>query len=379
MQNWIGVETLKVVIAGGGTGGHIYPGIAIAKYLQSRDKDIDIIFIGTRKGLEMDLVPREGYKLELISVSGFERKISFDTLLTVKKAFKGLSESKRILRQFKPDIVIGTGGYVCGPVVFSSWLMGIPAIIHEQNVIPGVANKLSAKFVKKIAISFEESKKYFKNKSKLVYTGNPIRGEILKADRKKALASLGLSEDTPIIMSAGGSRGARPLNEAMVDLIDKNIKRNRRYQVIMSTGKNQYEHVLGMLKDKKIDVDKTKNIRVLPYIYEMENALAASDIVISRAGAIMLSELTALGIPSVLVPSPYVANNHQEYNARALEKAGASIVILEKDLKNIDLESKVFQMINNDKKLKFMRFNSQKLACTDADEKIYNIIKEITL
>ncbi|MDD3838975.1 MAG: undecaprenyldiphospho-muramoylpentapeptide beta-N-acetylglucosaminyltransferase [Clostridia bacterium] len=370
---------MKVVIAGGGTGGHIYPGIAIAKYLQSRDKDIDIIFIGTRKGLEMDLVPREGYKLELISVSGFERKISFDTLLTVKKAFKGLSESKRILRQFKPDIVIGTGGYVCGPVVFSSWLMGIPAIIHEQNVIPGVANKLSAKFVKKIAISFEESKKYFKNKSKLVYTGNPIRGEILKADRKKALASLGLSEDTPIIMSAGGSRGARPLNEAMVDLIDKNIKRNRRYQVIMSTGKNQYEHVLGMLKDKKIDVDKTKNIRVLPYIYEMENALAASDIVISRAGAIMLSELTALGIPSVLVPSPYVANNHQEYNARALEKAGASIVILEKDLKNIDLESKVFQMINNDKKLKFMRFNSQKLACTDADEKIYNIIKEITL
>ncbi|MDK2991743.1 MAG: UDP-N-acetylglucosamine--N-acetylmuramyl-(pentapeptide) pyrophosphoryl-undecaprenol [Clostridiales bacterium] len=369
---------MRVLIAGGGTGGHIYPAIAIAKAIMRHKPETEILFVGTKKGLESQLVPKEGFKLETITVSGFNRKLSFGIFKTLADLQRGLKESRGIIDRFEPDVVVGTGGYVCGPVLFIASLKHIPTIIHEQNVMPGATNRILSHFVDKIAISFDQSAQYFNVPTgKVEITGNPVRREIIDAKPQPSRKSLGFSADKPVIAIIGGSRGAERINQMAVGLIDWVIKRRKPYQVLLSTGNAQYEAVLNGIKSKNIDLAANRHIKVLPYIYDMGEALAAADLVVSRAGAIALAEITARGLPSILIPSPNVVNNHQEYNARMLEKEGAALVMLEQDVTPEAFIRTVGQLLEDKERLKNMADNSRALGITDADERIYDMVNRL--
>ncbi|MDP4179777.1 MAG: undecaprenyldiphospho-muramoylpentapeptide beta-N-acetylglucosaminyltransferase [Bacillota bacterium] len=355
---------MKVLIAGGGTAGHINPGLAIAKYIKAQKPDTEIVFVGTQKGLETKLVPREGFELKTIRVRGFRRKLSKDTIVAIKELFQGYYEARRIVARYKPDIVIGTGGYVCGPVVFSASLKKVPTLIHEQNAFPGVTNRILSRFADVTAISFKESEKFFKSAKKLILTGNPIREEMLKVSREKARQKLSL-DNKPFVVIFGGSRGAETVNNTVVEMLKTNYKEGD-FRMIFATGENQYSKVIEKLGDAKFN-----SVEVAPYIFDMANIMAAADLVVCRAGAITISELTALGVPSIMIPSPYVTANHQEHNARALEKQGAALVILEKELSGQLLYKKIRDVINDKNKLQEMAKNAKSVSVIDAAEKIY--------
>lgn len=365
---------MKVLITGGGTGGHIYPAIAIANKIQSGMKDSQILFVGTKRGLESDLVPKAGYQLKTITVSGFRRKISLDTVKSVRELFKGLQEAASIIKSFKPDIVIGTGGYVCGPVVFVASLMNIKTMIHEQNVIPGVTNKILSKFVNKILISFEESSRYFSNSSKLVTTGNPVRKEFIDFDREVFRNELGIAEDKIVVTSFGGSRGAEKINEVMLDVMKRF---NDRKEIIFYhiTGEKHYDQM--MEKFKNMALSHSANLNILPYVHDMPKLMGASDLIISRSGAITLAEITAMGLPSILIPSPHVTNNHQEHNGRVLEKNGAAVLLLEKDLNDKNIVDLLHLFIRDRQRLVEMSVRSKALAKENATELIYASILKL--
>ncbi|NLM74607.1 MAG: undecaprenyldiphospho-muramoylpentapeptide beta-N-acetylglucosaminyltransferase [Clostridiaceae bacterium] len=362
---------MKYIISGGGTGGHIYPGLAIAKEIKAKEPDAEILFVGTRHGLESKLVPREGYDIKFIDVRGFKRKLSFDTFKTMFKLFKSFGRIMKIINEFKPDAVIGTGGYVCGPVVFSAALKKIPTIIHEQNAFPGVTNKILARYVDAVAISFEESRKRFKAKAKITLTGNPIRKEVFELDRKTARSRLSIPDNVPLVVIFGGSLGAERINECVADMINSHCN-DMPYHLILSTGMKHYDEVMN-----KIKVKLPPTIRIEPYIYNMVEVLASSDVVVCRGGAITVSEISALGLPSIIIPSPYVAENHQEYNARALEQRGAAVVILEDQLNPDILYGQINKLIS-DKDLRHkMHINAKKLGIKDSAARIYSLLKEI--
>jgi UDP-N-acetylglucosamine--N-acetylmuramyl-(pentapeptide) pyrophosphoryl-undecaprenol N-acetylglucosamine transferase len=290
----------------------------------------------------------------------------------VKQLFVGTLQARKIIKEYKPDIVIGTGGYVSGPVVLNAAMMKIPTLIHEQNVFPGITIKILSRFADVVAISFNESRKYLKAGNKLVHTGNPIRQEIIDANRSVARKHLGLNEK-PFILAFGGSLGADKINRTLIEYIGYIYKENK-VQLMIGTGERQYQYVMDELKKQGIRLDLHKNIKVLPYIYNMNEAMAAADLVICRAGAITLSEITAIGKPAILIPSPNVTNNHQEYNARALEKQGAAIVLSESDLNGKILYNKIEDLLTNQSVLQQMEKNSLHMGITNATEKIYNIV-----
>lgn len=362
---------MRVLICGGGTAGHINPAISIAKHIMKKNNRAEILFVGTEKGLEAKLVPRENFHLETIKVRGFKRKLSLDTLVTVKELFQGLLEARKIVKDYRPDVVIGTGGYVCGPVVFNAARMKIPTLIHEQNAFPGVTNRILSRFVDRVAISFKESESYFKKREKVMFTGNPLRSEMLEAERDTARQKLKIQKDEFFVVIFGGSRGAEKINQEVSELIKK-YYREIDFKLLFATGERQYEKIHENLKTYQ-----SENINVVPYIYDMANVMAAADLVVARAGAMTLSELTALKTPSILIPSPYVTANHQEHNARALEENGAAIVILEKDLTSDILYKQIMSLAQDKNSLKKMSSNAGKLAITDAADKIYIIINEI--
>ncbi|ERM92807.1 MULTISPECIES: undecaprenyldiphospho-muramoylpentapeptide beta-N-acetylglucosaminyltransferase [Caldanaerobacter] len=364
---------MRYLFAGGGTGGHIYPAVAIAKEILKNEQDAQILFVGTEKGLEKELVPREGFELVTIEVQGFKRKLSFDTLKTVYKAFTGFKQANKILKDFKPHVVIGTGGYVCGPVLMAAVIKRIPTLIHEQNAFPGLTNRLLSPFVDIVAVSFEDSVKYFKKAKKVVVTGNPIREELLRVKKEEGREKLGFSMSKPLVVSVGGSRGAEKINSTMVELLK--IK-DRKFQVLIITGSSNYDKVLEKVKKENVVLDDS--VKIVPYSHEMQYVYAAADIMICRAGAITLSEITAVGVPSILIPSPYVANNHQEYNARLLERQGASHVILEKDLDAKKLYEKIEYLLSEPSLLNEMREKAKSMSRTDASYKIYQLVKTIT-
>jgi UDP-N-acetylglucosamine--N-acetylmuramyl-(pentapeptide) pyrophosphoryl-undecaprenol N-acetylglucosamine transferase len=362
---------LKILIAGGGTAGHINPGIAIAKYIKFKNPEAEIMFVGTRKGLETKLVPREGFDLKVITVRGFRRKLSADTFVAVKELFQGILEARRIIKDYKPDVVIGTGGYVCGPVVFNASRMKIPTLIHEQNAFPGITNRILSRFTDAVAISFKESKQFFKAAKTLVLTGNPVRSEMLQTERNDARKKLGIPLEQSVVVVVGGSRGAEKINESVVDMSLKYLG-NDDCRIIFATGEVQHKKIMDKLGDKK-----PSSVEVTPYIYNMAEVLAAADLVICRAGAITTSELTVMGIPSILIPSPYVTANHQEHNARALEEQGASVVILEKDLNGNILYNQMRSLLKDKEQLAKMSRSAKKIGIPNASEKIYSIMKEI--
>ena len=362
---------MRYIISGGGTGGHIYPGLAIAKEIKAREPDAEILFVGTKHGLEGKLVPREGFDIEFIEVSGFKRKLSFDTFRTLFRLLKSFGKIMKILKEFKPDAVIGTGGYVCGPVVFSAALKKIPTIIHEQNAFPGVTNRILARYVDAVAISFEDSRKRFKAKAKITLTGNPIRKEIFEIDRKTARRNLNIPENVPLVVAFGGSLGAERINECVAEMVNSHHN-DISYHLILSTGMKHYDEVM-----KKIRVKLPPFIKIEPYLYNMAEVLAACDVVVCRGGAITISEISALGLPSIIIPSPYVAENHQEYNARALEQKGAAVVILENQL-NADILYGQIQKLISDKELRNkMHTNARKFGIRDSASRIYSLLREV--
>ncbi|MDF2523625.1 MAG: UDP-N-acetylglucosamine--N-acetylmuramyl-(pentapeptide) pyrophosphoryl-undecaprenol [Clostridiales bacterium] len=361
---------MKFIIAGGGTGGHINPGIAIAKYIKQKQPDAEIIFVGTERGLETKLVPREGFELKLIKVKGFRRKLSLDTLVSVKEMFQGFLESQAVIKKFKPDMVIGTGGYVCGPLLFNAALMKIPTLIHEQNAFPGVTNRILSRFVDVVAISFKESEQYFKSAKKRILTGNPVRTELLKVDRASAREKLGIKNDQNLVVVMGGSLGAEKINSTVAEMIKSN--NNLGFKLIFGTGNSQFNKI-----NKELEATENKNIEVVPYIYDAANVYAAADLIVCRAGAITCSELTLLGVPSIMIPSPNVTANHQEHNARALEKQGASIVVLEQELTAELLYNQIVDLLKNKTYLNKMAKDAKKIGILNSTEKIYSMLEEL--
>ncbi|TCO79306.1 undecaprenyldiphospho-muramoylpentapeptide beta-N-acetylglucosaminyltransferase [Marinisporobacter balticus] len=362
---------MKILISGGGTGGHIYPAIAIANKIKQEIKGVKILFVGTERGLESQLVPNAGYRLKTITVSGFKRRLSLDTLKSIKDLFFGLKDAIKIIHQFKPDLVIGTGGYVCGPVVFIASLFNIKTVIHEQNVIPGVTNKMLGKFVKRVLVSFEESKQYFNHSSKVIVTGNPVRNDFIDVRKEQSRKALGIDENRFVVMAFGGSRGAEKINETMANVL-KNFNGNHKISIIHVTGSKHYEGILKSLNQNNFEIKK--NIMIKEYIYDMAKFMGACDLIIGRAGAITLAEITAMGLPSILIPSPYVANNHQEYNAKVLEKNGASVLVHEKDLTDKKIINLVNQFSKDPDLLKEMACKSKALAKPNATDMIYTDI-----
>jgi UDP-N-acetylglucosamine--N-acetylmuramyl-(pentapeptide) pyrophosphoryl-undecaprenol N-acetylglucosamine transferase len=373
-----GKKIMKVLLAGGGTAGHINPALAIAGYIKNKRNDAEFLFIGNRGGMEQRLVPQAGFDIKSITISGFKRSFSPKSMLenvkTVSRTFTSSREAKKIIAEFKPDICIGTGGYVSGPVIRTAAKMGIPCIIHEQNAYPGITNKMLAKSVKKVMLAVPDAKKYFDKNVDFVITGNPVRQEILTAKKEESRKELGL-DNRPVVLSFGGSLGARKINEAVADLVARSGI-DGRYQHIHAYG-SYGDWFPQLVEEKGTDIADCSNLDIRPYIDNMPTCMAAADLVICRAGAITLSEIQAMGKPAILIPSPNVAENHQYHNAMALVNAGAADIIEEKDLTGAALMRKTDKMLLNPEKLEKYSEKSRKMAITDANERIYSVVKKV--
>ncbi|WP_338469906.1 undecaprenyldiphospho-muramoylpentapeptide beta-N-acetylglucosaminyltransferase [Niallia sp. XMNu-256] len=361
---------MNIVVSGGGTGGHIYPALALIREIKKRTKDAKFLYIGTQKGLESKLVVRENIPFKSIHITGFKRSISLENVKTVTRFLKGVKDSKKMLKEFKADVVIGTGGYVCGPVVYAASKLGIPTIIHEQNSVPGLTNKFLSRYVDRIAVCFEEAKQYFPEK-KVVLTGNPRASEVLNQDGNKGRLSVGLNKDQPAVLIVGGSRGAKPINEAVLKSLS--TLGQKPYQILYVTGEVHYEEV-----KKEVDlVGNPENVVIKPFVHNMPEILAGTDLTVARAGATTLAELTSLGIPSILIPSPYVTNNHQEKNARALSDHHAAKLVLEKELSGKKLVEEIDKILLDKDKLLEMKNAARELGIQDASTRLYKLMKEL--
>lgn len=361
---------MRVIFAGGGTGGHINPAISIADYAKSQDSEFEALFIGTKRGLESKLVPKAGYDIKYIDITGFNRKNLLKNVSVVAKLIKSRIDCRKIIREFKPDCVVCTGGYVSGPVIMAAAKEGVPSLIHEQNVYPGLTVKGSEKYVDYLAVSFDETVNLMNAKEKCVVTGNPIRTQILEANKEEARKKLGI--DKPFVLVFGGSLGAQRINDTMLNIIPR-IKENGNIKLLFGTGERNYDAIRDAVTKLGID-ENDENIQILPYIDNMAEVMAAADVVVARSGAITVSELAALGKPSVLIPSPNVVRNHQEQNAREFEKNGAAEVITEAELTPDVLYKTVCEMIENNEYLAKMSENLIKMAKTDALPKIYELM-----
>ena len=366
-----GIE-MKIIFAGGGTGGHINPAISIADYVKAHEDNFEALFIGTRRGLETKLVPKAGYEIEYIDVEGFSRKNMIKNIGIGMKLMKAVNDCKRLIKRFKPDCIVCTGGYVSGPVVMAAGALGVPSLIHEQNVYPGLTVKGAERYVEYLALSFDETVNEMKNKEKCVVTGNPIRSEILEADYKTARARLGIKR--PFVLIFGGSLGADRINNTVIDILGRLSKENK-IELLFGTGDRNYDKIMAAVKEKGIELNK--HIKVVPYINNMADVMAAADLVVSRSGAITVSEIAALGRPSILIPSPNVVRNHQEQNAREFERSGAAALITEAELSPDVLYQKINEMINDKQGMKNMSNALQAMAKTDALERLYELVKKM--
>ena len=362
---------MRVLLTGGGTAGHINPAVAIAKYIKEKEPGSEFLFIGTQRGLEKTLVPREGFEIEFVRVSGLKRKLTLENLRVLKEFITSKIEAGKIIDEFNPDVVIGTGGYACTPAIYAAKKRKIPTIIHEQNVYPGLAIKMLTKKADVTAISFPETEKLIEAKS-CALTGNPLRPNLFdKVDKIKVKSDFNF-DDKPMVLFFGGSLGAERMNDALVDMICEGFEG---FNLVAATGERHYEGIVKRLEEKGVNHKEIKNLALLPYIYNMNEVLGSADMAVCRAGAITISELNALGKASVLVPSPYVAHNHQEQNARYLEKNGAAVVLVESALNSKSLSEAITKVLGDENALGNMCENSRKMGQVNACEKIYKIVK----
>jgi len=364
---------MRMIVTGGGTGGHIYPAISIAEAFKKKNKNTKLLYVGRKQGLESELVPKQGMDFKPISIEYKKRGI-MGAIKHVRSLISSLFEARRIIKEFNPDIIVGTGGYVSGPVMFVGALMGVKTAVHEANAFPGRANKMLSRYVDKVMISFEESADAFKDKDKVVLTGNPVRQEFYGLDRSACRKEVGVDDDTFLILSVGGSGGAKKINDTMIDIMSK-VSGDHKYKVIHVTGKTYYERLMKQLQDMRVSFED--NIQIVPYVYNMPQHMGAADMMITRTGASTLAEISITGTPAVLVPSPNVKDNHQEYNARSMEKMGAGIVMLEDDLNVNHLLDTINDHLDHPEKLEKIRENCRKLPGKDALDIIVKTLNEI--
>lgn len=362
---------MKIIVSGGGTGGHIYPALTLIDAIKNKRPDAQFLYVGTEKGLEADIVPKAGINFVALKMEGgLERHFTLENIFRAADAVWSIKRASDIVKNFKPSAVVGTGGYVCGPILLAASLLKVPTLIQEQNAVAGVTNKILSKFVDKIAVGTRDALKNFPP-DKTTYTGNPIRKEVLAAKKSDGLREFNFTDDKPIVLISGGSRGARSINNAMIDVLKSAAEKNSA-QFLHVTGKGEFDSVMEKLSD--LDAP---NVKIVPYLYNMPTAIAMADLAIFRAGATGLAELTARGVPAILIPYPFAAENHQEFNARSLVDAGAARMILNKDLTAEILSATLDELLASPEKLKSMAQASLSLGKPNAADEIADLILKL--
>lgn len=357
---------MRIVISAGGTGGHIYPALAIINKIKEQEPDSEFLYIGTHNRMEKDIIPKYNIPFETIEIYGLNRKNIFKNVKTLKCFYSSIKKCKKLIKDFNPDVVVGVGGYVTGAVIYSAKKLGYPTFIHEQNSVPGKANLFLSKYSDKIGISFKSSIKEFPE-YKTVYTGNPCSEDALKKE-KISKKQYGLTENKKLVLIVMGSLGS----EKITNLMTKTLQHfeNKTYEVIFVTGNNNYEEFSK--------VELPKNVKVVPYIENLSGFMKNVDVIVSRAGASTLSEIIALQIPSILIPSPYVPNNHQYKNAMDLVDKNAAMIIEEKNLTKDCLINKIDKLLDDKKEYEFMKKNLSQMAVLDSADRIYHLLKEMS-
>ena len=367
---------MKVLFTCGGTAGHINPAVALARMFQERNEGCEVLFVGARGGMEEKLVPKEGFPLKTVTISNFWRSLSPSSIRHNLNTVRSLSISKKeaeaILDEFQPDLVVGTGGYASYPVVQGAAKRGIPTAVHEANAVPGLTTKRLAKVADTIMVGYEEARENYSNPDKVVVTGTPVRLEFFQTGRQQARDALGIKDDRPVLLSYWGSLGADVMNERMVDFIRREIDDGAPWVHIHGAGRN-YESMQAALKD----VTLPENIQIREYIYDMPQVMLAADLVLCRGGASTLSELTAIGKPAVIVPSPNVTNHHQEKNANVLANQGGAVVLLEPVCSAEVLYNTARGLLTDKSRLDMMSLAMGSLGIPDAAEKIYRALIEL--
>ncbi|ADG40016.1 MULTISPECIES: undecaprenyldiphospho-muramoylpentapeptide beta-N-acetylglucosaminyltransferase [Leuconostoc] len=365
---------MRVILSGGGTGGHIYPALALAEVIKQHEPEAEFLYVGSERGVESHIVPATGMDFEQLTVQGFKRSLSLDNIKTVNLFLKAVRQSKKIIKDFKPDVVVGTGGYVAGAVVYAAQRMHIPTVIHEQNSVAGVTNKFLARGATKIGVAFDVAKQQFPA-GKATLVGNPRAQQVAHIKSTFSWQSLGLRDDKATLLIFGGSQGAPAINLAVIDAInDFNL---RQYQVVIVTGPKRYDNVLNKLSEQKIAA--ADNVRIIPYIDNMPEVLAKTDAIVSRAGATSIAEITALGIPSILVPSLHVTGNHQTKNAQSLVDDGAALLLTETELTGKSLVNAADKLLLNEIISDNMAAQVVKVGMTDAGDRLYHLIQDAIL
>ncbi len=354
---------MKVLIAGGGTGGHIYPGIAVAEELTRLDPAIQVRFVGGDRGLEGRVVPEAGFELVTIPARGLPRRAPWKVPGALLANAAAVLSSLGILRAWRPDVVLGTGGYVSAPVVVAAWLARTPVVLQEQNSVPGLTNRLLARVADEVHLAFSESRGWFARKDRLKLSGNPVRREILSGERRPALARFGLAEGVPTVFVFGGSRGARRINEAALDAMHR-LRGQLNAQFILQTGKEDFSWARERAEAQSLPVT------VVPYLTHIHEAYAAADLVVCRAGAMTLAEIAACGVPAILVPYPFAAYNHQEINAQNLAERGGAVSIRDADLTGDRLAHELLRLVKDRETLIRMSANARRFARPDAAQRI---------
>ena len=359
------VDFMKVIMVAGGTGGHIYPALAILNKIKEKEPNTEILYIGTCDRMEKDIIPSLSIPYVGIEMEGLNRKNPFSNVSVMKKFLKAISKAKKIIKDFQPDIVIGAGGYITAPVLYAAHKLGIPILIHEQNSIPGVSNKFIGNFADKICVSLPNSLELFP-KEKVVYTGNPRSEEILSIEKKKK-STLGFEQNKKLVVFVMGSLGSTTMTEKLKELIP--FFREKTYQVLIITGKNYY--------DNYKEVDTPSNVKILPFMDDLIQLLKDTDLIVSRAGASTIAEITAIGLPAILVPSPYVTNNHQYKNAKELEDNGACKIVREEEFSKEKIIEEIDLILSDEKSYQEMVSNSKKLGKEDSATKIYEEVRKM--
>ena len=367
---------MRVIMTGGGTGGHVNPALAIANTIAQNEPGSEILFVGTERGIENKLTAAAGYPIRHVKIAGFKRSLSLKNIKAAYLAFVSPMKAKKIVREFKPDIVIGTGGYVCWPVLVAASKMGIPTAVHESNAFPGVAVRKLQPYVDAIWLNFAESEKYLTAKDKILRVGNPLRGDFGTVERDDARKKLGIDgKYEHFVLSFGGSLGAEKVNEACLAFMRDYVKKHPEVYHLHACGSIELEEATKMYKD--YGLEDCENAKLVEYIYDMPVQMEAADVVISRAGAMTVSELAMRRKASVMIPSPNVTDNHQYKNAKALADKGATVLIEEKDLCDGVLENAVSSLLSDGEKRRRMGEAVYSFSCTDANKVIYEEVKRL--
>ncbi|MCI7713528.1 MAG: undecaprenyldiphospho-muramoylpentapeptide beta-N-acetylglucosaminyltransferase [Clostridiales bacterium] len=370
----------RVIFTCGGTAGHVNPAIALAQLMHEKDPETEFLFVGAERGLEKDLVPQAGYAFRTVHISSFHRSFKpkeiKHNLVSVCNLLRAPGEARAILRDFRPDVVIGTGGYAGFPMVKAAAKAGIPTAVHESNMVPGLTTEMLEPFAGRIMVGFEECRRHYKHPDRVRVTGTPVRGDFFSMTKQEAKKTLGVDDGRPLIVSFWGSLGAAGMNRQMADFLALEAAKEP-FHHIHGAGKSGYHMVRQLLAEKGVDLEQHPSLQVREYIYDMAPVMRAADLVLCRAGASTISELTALGVPALIVPSPYVTNNHQEKNARVLEAAGGAVVLLERDSSGQALFQTACGILHDAQRQAAMEKAMASLGIRDATERIYQTVLEL--